>query len=163
LNHCQRCALMCKILVVDDEPDIREFVRITLSELGHAVQEAENGQVALDRLAEDAERPPCLVLVDLRMPVLDGWDLIAILQRDVRWRSIPIIVFSASLKHDSPRPVLPVKACWPKPPPLQQLERIHEHCLSHAQSWRKSSGFRRRLLEPDELEALEAKRLTNKR
>ena len=153
---------MCKILVVDDEPDVREVLRIALSQLGHVVQEAENGQVALDRLAEDADRPPCLVLVDLRMPVLDGWDLIAILRRDARWKSVPIIVFSASLTHDSPRPVLPAKACWPKPPPIEQLEAIHEHCPLHGPTWRSKSGIRRRLLEPDELEALETKRLTNK-
>ena len=153
---------MCKILIVDDEPDIREMVRVTLSELGHEVQEAENGQAALDLLAADPDHPACLLLVDLRMPVMDGWDLIAIL-KEGRWRSIPIIVFSASIKRGSPRPVLPVKACWPKPLPQEQLEAIHEHCLCHGPTWRTKSGVRRMLLEPDELGTVDASPLADKK
>jgi CheY-like chemotaxis protein len=97
------------------------------------------------------------------MPVLDGWDLIAMLQGDARWKSVPIIVFSASFQLGSPRPALPAIACWPKPPTIEQLEGIHQHCLFHAQSWQRSSGIRPRLLESDEIEAPESQRLTNEK
>jgi two-component system, cell cycle response regulator DivK len=60
-----------KILVVDDEPDIRSLVVMILEGAGHTVIEAPDGQKGLDLLANDN---PDVVLLDLRMPVLDGWE-----------------------------------------------------------------------------------------
>lgn len=57
------------ILVVDDEPDFREIFSAKLSAMGFRVDTAENGQVALDKIAKDA---PDLVLMDVKMPVMDG-------------------------------------------------------------------------------------------
>ena len=48
---------------------------MSLAAMGHEVREAENGLAALELLAQNADDPPCLLFVDLRMPVLDGWDL----------------------------------------------------------------------------------------
>jgi CheY-like chemotaxis protein len=147
---------MCKILIVDDEPDIREFLGVTLAAMGHETREAENGLAALELLAQSADDAPCLLLVDLRMPILDGWDLIARLRADVRWRAIPVIVFSASIHHGSPRPVLAASAFWPKPPPLEQLEMVHQHCRLHGHTWRSDSGVRGRVLDPAEPETNKA-------
>jgi two-component system chemotaxis response regulator CheY len=149
---------MCKILVVDDEVGIREVLRVTLSGVGHEVREAENGRVALDLLADDPEDPPCIMLVDLRMPVMDGWDLLAALQAGARSKGIPVIVFSASINNDSPKPLLRARAYWPKPPPLEQLERIHEHCVEHGEPGRSESSIRRRSIEPDELDRPRARK-----
>src|SRR4051794_23837058 len=134
---------MCKILVVDDESDLRGFVREILSDFGHDVHEAENGRAALDLLAADADGAPCVVLLDLRMPVMDGWDFVAALQTDARWKSIPVVVFSASIENGSPTPLLRARAYWPKPPPLEQLERIHQYCIRHGQTGRSESSVRR--------------------
>ena len=151
---------MCTILIVDDEQDIREVVGMTLAAMGHEVREAENGLAALELLAQNADDPPCLLLVDLRMPVLDGWDLIANLQSDARWRGIPIIVLSASIQPGAPRPVLAARAFWPKPPPPEQLETVHEYCRLHGHTWGSDSSVRRRVLDLEEPETIKARRNT---
>ncbi len=81
--------LRARILVVEDEPDIRRFVRMTLESEGHEVFEA----ATLERgLIEAASRRPELAIVDLGLPDGDGVDLI----RDLRtWSAAPIIVLSA--------------------------------------------------------------------
>jgi len=121
---------MCKILIVDDDADIRAVARVTLVDAGHEVWEAANGRAALDLLAEHAKDLPCVVLVDLRMPVMDGWDLVAALRSDARWKNIPIIVFSASIRDEFP-PLLGAQAYWPKPPSPHHLESLGEHCRLH--------------------------------
>ena len=63
------------ILVVDDDRDVREAARGLLSEEGYGVVTACDGQDALDRLA--TMDPPCLILLDLRMPRMDGWEFLA--------------------------------------------------------------------------------------
>ena len=60
-----------RILVVDDDDSIRQIVRLCLSEDGYQVQEASNGEVALEVLSRFT---PELILLDLRMPIMDGWE-----------------------------------------------------------------------------------------
>jgi two-component system KDP operon response regulator KdpE len=77
------------ILIVEDEPEIRRFVRLTLSAEGHSVHEADGFQRGL---IEAATRRPDLVVLDLGLPDGDGVDLI----RDLRqWSAVPVIVLSA--------------------------------------------------------------------
>ncbi|MBY0464559.1 MAG: two-component system response regulator KdpE [Burkholderiales bacterium] len=77
------------ILIVEDEPDIRRFVRLTLSAEGHTVHEADSVQRGL---IEAATRRPDLVVLDLGLPDGDGVDLI----RDLRqWSAVSVIVLSA--------------------------------------------------------------------
>ncbi len=83
----QRCAL-----VVDDQPENREMLRRTLEKERWQVSEAENGRVALDRVAE---RRPSLILLDLMMPVMDGFEFVMELRKVEAWREIPIIVVTA--------------------------------------------------------------------
>ena len=64
---------MAKILIVDDEPDILLMLRMSLEDEGHEVVMAADGQTALDRIAE---HHPDLVLLDVMMPVLDGWGVL---------------------------------------------------------------------------------------
>jgi CheY-like chemotaxis protein len=125
---------MCKILIVDDEADVREFARVTLSEGGHDVREACDGRAALELLNSDGLEPPCLVLVDLRMPVMDGWDFVATLRSDARWKHIRVVVFSAAIEATAPPPLLGAHAYWPKPPSNEHFDRIHEHCSLHGLS-----------------------------
>ena len=81
-----------RILVVDDEPAIREYVTSLLSELGHEILVAADGAEAL-RLAR--ERQPHLVLLDIMMPELSGIEVCRQLRADLRTRDIRIIVVSA--------------------------------------------------------------------
>ena len=79
------------VLVVDDEPDIRATVAEMLEIEGYAVEEAANGADALRAIER---RAPDLILLDMRMPVLDGWGVAAELnRRDV---DIPIVVMTAA-------------------------------------------------------------------
>jgi len=80
------------ILVVDDDDDFREALSEVLSEAGYPVQQAENGEVALARVAAEA---PGIVLLDLKMPVMDGWGVIERMRQDPRTAHVPILILSA--------------------------------------------------------------------
>jgi GAF domain-containing protein/CheY-like chemotaxis protein/CHASE3 domain sensor protein len=80
------------VLVVDDDVAVRHLFRRFLEPEGYAVVEAENGRVALERLREVS---PSVILLDLMMPEMDGFDFAAELRRHEVWREIPIIVITA--------------------------------------------------------------------
>ncbi|MEP6801309.1 MAG: response regulator [Acidobacteriota bacterium] len=79
-----------RVLVVDDDPGVRDAVRELLSEEGYTVVTAEDGQDALERL--EAMEPPCLILLDLRMPRVDGWEFLA--RRDGVGKQSPVVLLS---------------------------------------------------------------------
>ncbi len=78
------------VLVVDDEPPIREFLTDLLSGAGYVVRTAEHGRAAL---ASVDTNPPDLVLSDIYMPELDGWSLAAEIRR--RFPGIEVVLMSA--------------------------------------------------------------------
>jgi PAS domain S-box-containing protein len=80
------------VLVVEDDPSVREIIRRALSQEGLKVLEAANGLEALARLAET---PPSLILLDLMMPELDGFGFIDELRRRDEWNKIPVVVLTA--------------------------------------------------------------------
>jgi PAS domain S-box-containing protein len=80
------------VLIVDDEPDIREIFRRILSKENCHVLEAENGQVALQVIDRQT---PHLIILDLMMPEMDGFQFIDTLRTQHRWPTIPIIVTTA--------------------------------------------------------------------
>ncbi len=90
---------MPAILVVDDEPDIVTLLRFALEKEGYQVGEAGNGQIALERLGIEpprAELPlPDLIVLDIMMPVMDGYQLNMRLQSEPRAKDIPILVLTA--------------------------------------------------------------------
>jgi len=81
-----------RVLVVEDDADTREMLQRTLEKEGWTVSEAENGRVALERIAET---PPGLILLDLIMPEMDGFQVVSELRKHEAWRSIPIVVVTA--------------------------------------------------------------------
>ena len=75
------------VLIVEDDADIREFMQFLLSASGYETMTAANGEEALHRMRE---RRPCMVLLDLMMPVMDGFDFRARqLAGARRWRRCP--------------------------------------------------------------------------
>jgi len=80
------------ILVVDDDDDFRVALGEVLTEAGYPVHQAENGEVALQRVAEEQ---PGIVLVDLKMPVLDGWGFMERMRKEPLSASVPILILSA--------------------------------------------------------------------
>jgi CheY-like chemotaxis protein len=80
------------VLVVDDDDAIREVIAEVLRDEGYDVASAGNGLQALDALRQN---PPDLVLLDLMMPVMSGWEFLEEIQASTKWSRIPIVVVSA--------------------------------------------------------------------
>ncbi len=78
--------------MVEDDADTREMMARTLEADGWTVREAENGRVALDRVREAV---PDLILLDLMMPEMDGFEFISHLREKEAWRKIPVVVVTA--------------------------------------------------------------------
>ena len=91
-RHAPQGAAGLRALVVDDQADSREIMRHALEQQDWLVSEAENGRVALDRVAEESIS---LILLDLMMPVMDGFEFVMELRKVERWRGIPIVVVTA--------------------------------------------------------------------
>jgi CheY-like chemotaxis protein len=91
------------VLVVEDDAGDREMIRRVLEHEGWAVDEAENGQVALDRMAA---MPASLIVLDLIMPVMDGFEFAMRVRKVESWRDIPIIVVTAKDITDEDRRLL---------------------------------------------------------
>jgi two-component system alkaline phosphatase synthesis response regulator PhoP len=91
---------MPKILVVDDEADVRNVVTAILNQAGYDVVEAEYG---LDGYSKAQSEKPDLVLLDLMMPVVDGFEVLGKLKQNPSTRSIPVIILTAKIDVASER------------------------------------------------------------
>ena len=83
--------------MVDDDPDIRDSLREVLEDEGHVVTCVGNGRDALDYLRQGHR--PCVILLDLTMPVMDGWQFRREQKQDPAIADIPLIVITASGKR----------------------------------------------------------------
>jgi signal transduction histidine kinase/CheY-like chemotaxis protein len=81
-----------RVLVVEDDEDQRQLLRTILGARGWSVREAANGRLALDAITAEL---PDLILLDLMMPEMDGFELVAALQANAAWRAIPVVVVTA--------------------------------------------------------------------
>jgi signal transduction histidine kinase/CheY-like chemotaxis protein len=80
------------VLIVEDDPGIREMMRRALEADGWVVMEAENGRVAIEKVQQ---KTPGLILLDLMMPEMDGFEVVAALRRNDAWAAIPVVVVTA--------------------------------------------------------------------
>jgi CheY-like chemotaxis protein len=106
------------VLIVEDETESRETLRDLLELEGYTVETAPNGRAALEVMAT---LEPCVVLLDLFMPVMDGWQVIDRLRTDGRLGKMNVLVMT-SAAHRAPAD-LPV---FEKPLNLEKLMRIVE-------------------------------------
>lgn len=83
----------CTVLLVEDDVAIREGVRELLELEGFSVRETSNGKEALDFL--ETQSYPCLILLDLMMPVMDGWSFMEIAYNKLMAEKIPVMIVSA--------------------------------------------------------------------
>jgi len=81
-----------KLLLVDDEPGLREAVQAYLCDSGFTVEVATNGQEGWDKLQQDI---PDLVITDIMMPEVDGYQLLKQMREDPRLKSIPVVFLTA--------------------------------------------------------------------
>jgi len=117
------------VLLVDDDLEAREALACLLESQGHTVIGAANGQEALARLRQ--MRRPCIIILDLMMPVMNGWALQAELSKDPELADVPIVVLSGSddLEREAQR--LSAVDYVRKPVDVSRLYGLidaHSHC-----------------------------------
>lgn len=81
-----------KILMVDDEPEFADMIRMRLEANGYEVILAHNGEDGLRRAKEDK---PALILLDMMMPVMDGFEVLRRLRQDPALRNLPVVMLTA--------------------------------------------------------------------
>jgi CheY-like chemotaxis protein len=115
-----------KVMIVDDEPDIRDSLQEFFEDEGFTVSTAANGAIALDLLQR--ESLPCVVILDLMMPILSGNDVYAHMQSDPRLSAVPVVV-STSDPSRAPSGVLIMR----KPIDLNRLlGTVRHYCPPRA-------------------------------
>jgi CheY-like chemotaxis protein len=118
------------VLIVDDDEAILETLRDVLTDTGYEAWTAAGGAEALAQL-RDAPAPPDVILVDLMMPEMDGWELTARVRQDPGLRDVPVVVMSAggtALLATAPM----ADAYLPKPIQLSQLLQVLHRTLTLA-------------------------------
>jgi CheY-like chemotaxis protein len=109
-----------EILLVEDDRDVREAIAEVLDQEGYLVSIARNGLEAVQHLTR-ARQLPAAILLDLMMPVMDGWEFWSLQQRTPAWHNIPVVIVSADpnvADRAHPRHAL---ACLRKPIDIDQL------------------------------------------
>ncbi len=120
------------ILIVDDEPDIRDSLAEFFQDEGYAVVTAPDGAAALEALATG--QLPCVVILDLLMPILDGNEMYERMRSDPRYCAVPVII-STSDPRRAPSGVLTMK----KPVSLMRLlSAVRQYCPNGPSSERQS-------------------------
>jgi CheY-like chemotaxis protein len=108
-----------RILLIDDDPDLRTSLAEALEEVGFQVTSAANGQLAMTALSSET---PELILLDLLMPVMNGWQFCRAIKQEPRTATIPVIAMSAAVSKDPGSPYyLDVDDFVPKPLELDDL------------------------------------------
>jgi CheY-like chemotaxis protein len=119
------------ILVVDDYADARATLRDMLEGLGQEVVEASNGQEAFDFLLEHSEERVQLILLDLDMPRMTGWELLTLLKSYVRFASIPVLVVSRHTAFLRPKDHDMIDGYIEAPSDMPRLRALVEALISH--------------------------------
>ena len=116
------------VLVVEDDPDLREMMEQMLHLEGFATLTAPNGQEALNLLNTGA--PVKVILLDLMMPVMDGWEFRRRQLADPKLAGIPVVVMSAS-DGERVREIEPVTAAFRKPLAFgRMIDLLQRLCVS---------------------------------
>jgi CheY-like chemotaxis protein len=87
-------------LIVEDETEIREMFRLALEIEGYTVYVAANGKEGLNVLREISK--PCVIFLDLMMPIMNGWQFVEELRKDDQLKSIPVVVVTAFNERTRP-------------------------------------------------------------
>jgi CheY-like chemotaxis protein len=115
------------VLVIEDDAATRDAVSIALEDEGYSVTGVANGQEALQHLRRAA--PPNLILLDLMMPIMNGWEFRKQQAQDPALRSIPVVVVSADRSDPQKTAALGARDYLIKPVDLEQLlEAVQRYC-----------------------------------
>jgi CheY-like chemotaxis protein len=113
------------VFIIEDDVDTREMLAKFLELEGYRVELASNGRQALDRFSDGADA--CVILLDLMMPVMDGWEFRRQQAQDQRLKAIPTIVVSAAGRDRMAQ--IPADAYLSKPVDMDELlSRVSQFC-----------------------------------
>ena len=116
------------VLIVEDDEDIRADLAAILRIKGFAVAEAANG---VEALAQMRNALPCVLLLDLMMPEMNGWELGAIMATEARLQKVPIVVVSGAGRLDQSTKAIAPAAILAKPFELSHLiDVVARYCRS---------------------------------
>jgi CheY-like chemotaxis protein len=111
---------MSYVLVVDDDPDMVAVIKVVLEGAGYVCRCAENGETALALALEDK---PALVLLDMMMPIMNGWECAAALRR-LYGNSLPIVIVTAAEHAEAWRAEVDADGVISKPFDVQRLVSV---------------------------------------
>ena len=111
------------VLVVEDDPGVRESICEVLADSGYAPMIAGNGREALDRLHASPSKP-CIILLDIMMPVMDGREFRREQQSDPELADIPVVILSAHANVEDAAKAMHVSEALRKPVQLDALMNV---------------------------------------
>jgi CheY-like chemotaxis protein len=118
-----------RVLIVDDDHDIREAMSETLEMEGHRTHCAANGREALEALRREEGARTCVILLDLMMPVMNGWEFREEQRRDERLAAIPVVVITADAEAREKAARLEASGVLRKPIRGEDLVRtVEKYC-----------------------------------
>lgn len=109
------------VLVVEDEAYLCELIGDVIESEGHKVRKASNGLEALERIRE---RKPGLILLDLMMPIMDGWEFMEALRANPEWDGMPIVIITAIYDVKRTQEETGARAVITKPFDIDQITEI---------------------------------------
>jgi CheY-like chemotaxis protein len=119
-----------RVLIVEDDADIRDAISEALEDHGYRGIAAENGEQALRALRANSDRP-CVILLDVMMPVMDGWQFRAEQSRDAELGRIPVIVLTAHANADEVATRMGATGFLKKPVQLERLiAEVRKFCAA---------------------------------
>ena len=113
---------MSTLLIVEDEANIRKLLSVNLTARGYDVIEAEDARQGLDHLRQES---PAILLLDIKLPDMSGWDLLEIIAANPAYPQVPVIVITASLRTTGPETIRykNLRKILSKPVSIQELTR----------------------------------------
>ena len=121
MNTAEPCR---EVLIVEDDEGVRDTLKLYLELIGYHVSTATNGKEGLDLLKKNSK--PCIILLDLMMPVMNGWQFIDSIQKDPVLASIPIAIVTAFSDRTEG---IHANAVLKKPIDVESmLKVVHQYC-----------------------------------
>lgn len=127
---------MPTVLVIDDEEPVREVLRRFLEKAGYQVKTARDGQQALQHVHDGP--PPDALILDLMMPVMNGFEVLSALRAQESWRQIPVVVLTATMGYSADH--LDVDATLLKPFDAATVQAAVEKAIASRRSRGAQSG-----------------------
>ena len=121
-----------RVMIVDDHPDTREALAIAMELRGLDAIMAGSGGEALAKLAEPDQRP-CIVLLDINMPDVDGWEVRERMRADPALAEVPVVLLTGNYVDVERARRLGIRGYLRKPIDVHQiLSAVEQHCEFHA-------------------------------